>query len=32
MDGWKVKGWMVMKVKPVGMLLMMVAGWTNRDR
>jgi hypothetical protein len=32
MDGWKVKGWMVMKVKPMGMLLMMLAGWINRHQ
>jgi hypothetical protein len=34
LHGWMVKKWMtggaVMKVKPMGMLLMMLSGWTNR--
>jgi hypothetical protein len=29
MEGWNVEG-VVMKVKPMGMLLMMLAGWINR--
>ncbi len=32
MDGWAMKGWTVMKVKPMGMLLMMLAGWINRHQ
>ncbi len=32
MEGWTVKGWMVMKVRPMGMLLMMLAGWVNRHQ
>lgn len=29
MEGWKVEGG-VMKVKPMGMLLMMLAGWIKQ--
>jgi len=31
MDGWRVKA-VVMKVKPMGMLLMTLAGWINRHQ
>jgi putative transposase len=31
MEGWKMKG-VVMKVRPMGMLLMMLAGWINRHQ
>jgi hypothetical protein len=31
MEGWKVKG-VVMEVKPMGMLLTMLAGWINRHQ
>jgi hypothetical protein len=31
MGGWKVKG-VVMKVQPVGMLLMMLTRWLNRHQ
>jgi len=31
MEGWEVKG-VVMTAKPMGMLLMMPAGWLNRHQ